>query len=101
MRGSGGPYEQARLPNRCLRLNQWPDGAPALCWSSRAAGRIVAVSRTSISGFLGRTRALLYQHEAKRAALLALAGVAAVCLVLPLLGHVVATRATALAVLGT
>jgi hypothetical protein len=65
-------------------------------------GDIVAVSRTSITGFLGRTRALLYRHEAVRAALLALAGVAAVAIVLPLLGHVFGTtRASALAVLGT
>jgi hypothetical protein len=62
----------------------------------------VAVSRTPIPIFLNRVRVLVYQHEARRALLYALASVAAVALVLPLLGIALgASRATALAVLGT
>jgi hypothetical protein len=64
-------------------------------------GDIVAVSRTPIPQFLKRVRALVYQHEARRALCYAFASVAAVALVLPLLGVVLgASRATALAVLG-
>jgi hypothetical protein len=65
-------------------------------------GDIVAVSRTPIPSFLGRVRALVYQHEARRAVLYAFASIAAVALVLPLFGIVLgASRASALAVLGT
>lgn len=61
----------------------------------------MAVSRTPIPTFLKRVRALLYQHEARRAVLYAVAAVAGIALVLPLLGVVIgASRATALAVLG-
>lgn len=61
----------------------------------------MAVSRTPIPQFLKRVRALVYQHEARRALCYAFASVAAVALVLPLLGVVLgASRATALAVLG-
>ena len=65
-------------------------------------GDIVAVSRIPIPVFLNRVRALVYQHEARRAVLYALASISAVTLVLPLLGIALgANRATALAVLGT
>jgi len=65
-------------------------------------GDIVAVSRIPIPLFLNRVRALVYQHEARRAVLYALASISAVTLVLPLLGIALgANRATALAVLGT
>jgi len=65
-------------------------------------GDIVAVSRTPIPTFLRRVRTLVYQHEARRAVFYAFASVAAVALVLPLLGFALgASRATALAVLGT
>jgi hypothetical protein len=67
-------------------------------------GDIVAVSHHSIPSiptFLNRVRALVYQHEARRAICYALAAAAAIALVLPLLGIVLgASRATALAVLG-
>jgi hypothetical protein len=50
---------------------------------------------------LKRVRSLVYRHEARRALLYAVAAVAGIALVLPLLGVVVgASRATALAVLG-
>jgi hypothetical protein len=65
-------------------------------------GDIVAVSRTSIPLFLRRVRALVYRHEARRTLFHAFASVAAVALVLPLLGSaLVGSRATALALLGT
>ena len=65
-------------------------------------GDIVAVSRTPIPSFLRRVRALVYQHEARRVVLYTFASVAAVALVLPVFGVVfAASRATALAVLGT
>ena len=61
----------------------------------------MAVPRTSIHGFLGRVRAVLYRHEARRAAFCAVAAVAGVALVLPLLGHVFGGRhATATTLLG-
>ncbi|HEU4731617.1 MAG TPA: DUF4175 family protein, partial [Kofleriaceae bacterium] len=61
----------------------------------------MAVSRTQIPTFLRRVRALVYQHEARRALFYALAAIAAIALVLPLLGITLgASRATALAVLG-
>ena len=61
----------------------------------------MAASRTSISGYLARVRALVYRHEARRAALYGFAALAAIALVLPLLGLAIGgTRATALAVLG-
>ena len=60
----------------------------------------MAVSRTPIPTFLQRVRTLVYRHEARRATLYAVAAVAGIVLVLPLLGAVVgASRATALAVL--
>src|SRR5262245_25598390 len=64
-------------------------------------GDIVAVSRTPIPSFLQRVRVLVYQHEARRAALYALAAISGIALALPLVGVVIgASRATALAVLG-
>jgi len=61
----------------------------------------VAVSRTSIPSFLKRVRVLVYQHEARLAALYAAAAFAAIAVVLPLLGALIgASRPTALAVLG-
>src|SRR4051812_27456053 len=64
-------------------------------------GDIVAVSRTSIPLFLRRVRALVYRHEARRTTFHAFAAVAAVALVLPLLGiALIGSRATALALLG-
>jgi hypothetical protein len=51
--------------------------------------------------FLQRVRALVYQHEARRAVCYGFAAVAAVALVLPLIGILLgASRATALAILG-
>jgi len=51
---------------------------------------------------LQRVRTLVYQHEARRVLLYAFASIAGVALVLPLLGIALgASRATALAVLGT
>ncbi len=55
-----------------------------------------------IPGFLGRVRALLYQHEARRAVLYAVAAVLGLAVVLPLVGYVLGTsRTTAIAVLST
>jgi hypothetical protein len=63
----------------------------------------MAVSRAPkllIPGFLGRVRALLYRHEARRAVLYAVAAALGLAVVLPLLGYVFGTsRATAIAVL--
>lgn len=72
------------------------------------ASDIVAVSSTNrsgvagaIPGFLGRVRAVLYRHEATRASLYALAVIAGVALVVPVLGHWFGgSRASAFAVLG-
>lgn len=59
-------------------------------------------SNAIIPGFLGRVRALLYRHEAARAALHALTALGALALLLPALGALLgASRPTALAVLGT
>jgi hypothetical protein len=67
----------------------------------RAQGDIVASSRTSIPGFLNRVRGLVYQHEARRTVSYALAALAGIAVILPLVGALVgASRATALAVLG-
>jgi hypothetical protein len=64
-------------------------------------GDIVAVSRTPIPQFMKRVRALVYQHEARRALLYVVAAMAGIALLLPLLGIVIGgSRATALAVLG-
>ena len=61
----------------------------------------MAGPRTQIPTFLQRVRTLVYRHEARRVALYAMAAVAGIALVLPLLGVVIAaSRATALAVLG-
>ncbi|MGE5181129.1 MAG: hypothetical protein ACM31C_03660, partial [Acidobacteriota bacterium] len=58
-------------------------------------------SRTSIPGYLARVRALLYRHEGARWALLGFAALGALAIVLPLVGHGLAShRATAFAVLG-
>lgn len=66
-----------------------------------AISSAISSRRTPIPIFLQRVRALVYRHEARRAACYALASVAAIALVLPLLGIVVgASRSTALAVLG-
>src|SRR5687768_18401230 len=40
-----------------------------------------------IPGFLGRVRALLYRHEARRAVLYAVAAILGLAVVLPLLGY--------------
>ncbi|MGN6111184.1 MAG: hypothetical protein ACTHU0_39160 [Kofleriaceae bacterium] len=57
---------------------------------------------TLILGFLDRVRALLYRHEARRAALYATALLGGLALLVPLLGYLFGdTRATSLAVLGT
>lgn len=57
---------------------------------------------SSIPGFLARVRALVYRHEARRAAFYALAVLAGLALLLPIVGVViVGSRATALAILGT
>jgi hypothetical protein len=62
----------------------------------------VALSRTSISGYLARVRALVYRHEITRAALLGFAALAGLVAVLPLAGRLVGMhRAAALAVIGT
>ena len=55
----------------------------------------------SIPTFLERVRGLLYRHEAARAAMYALAALAGLALVLPLVGYAFgASRTTALAVVG-
>ncbi|HEX3757458.1 MAG TPA: DUF4175 family protein [Kofleriaceae bacterium] len=60
----------------------------------------MAVSRTPIPTFLERVRTLVYRHEARRVGLYAMAALAGIALVLPLVGVMVgASRATALAVL--
>jgi hypothetical protein len=66
-------------------------------------GRLtVAASRTSIRGYLARVRVLVYRHEAIRVGCYALAALGVLALALPLLALAfVATRPTALAVLGT
>ena len=57
-------------------------------------------SKQLIPGFLGRVRALLYRHEARRAVLYAVAAALGLAVVLPLLGYMFgASRATAIAVL--
>lgn len=62
----------------------------------------MAASRTSISGYLGRVRALVYRHESRRALLLGLAALGGLAVALPLIGWLFgASRPTALAVLGT
>jgi hypothetical protein len=54
-----------------------------------------------IPSFLGRVRAVLYRHEARRALLYAIALVGAVAIAIPVVGHfLVDTRRGALAVLG-
>jgi hypothetical protein len=54
-----------------------------------------------VSSFLGRTRALLYRHEARRAVCLSIALLGALALVLPLIGHLVGMhRTAAMSVLG-
>ena len=51
--------------------------------------------------FLGRVRAVLYRHEARRAALFAIAAIGGLAIVVPLFGNVVASsRASAMALLG-
>jgi hypothetical protein len=61
----------------------------------------VAVARTSIPDYLRRVRRLVLAHEAARAAWYACALLGAIALLLPLVGHVLASqRGTALAVLG-
>ncbi len=66
----------------------------------RATGHIVASSRTSIPGYLARVRALVYRHEAVRAGLLGFAALAALAVVLPLIGWLlVGSRITAVAVM--
>jgi len=55
-----------------------------------------------IPGFLGRVRALLHRHEARRVGLYAGAALAGLALILPLLGYAVGgSRAIALALLAT
>lgn len=57
---------------------------------------------SSILGFLARVRALVYRHEARRAAFYALAVLGGLALLLPIIGVViVGSRATALVILGT
>lgn len=57
-------------------------------------------TRTSIPGYLARVRALVYRHDAVRAALLAFAALAGLAVLLPLVGWLlVGSRATAVAVL--
>ena len=69
--------------------------------SGRAQGDIVAVSRTSIRGYLRQVRELLLRHEARRMTLYALASLGAIAIVLPLAGHLVGShRSSAIAVLG-
>jgi hypothetical protein len=69
--------------------------------SAARAGDIVAASRTSIPGYLALVRSLVFRHEARRALAWAIAALAGLAAVLPLLGLVVgAHRSTALAVLG-
>lgn|GEM_PF-1147009 len=54
-----------------------------------------------IAGFLDRMRGLVYRHEAKRASFTAIAALAGLTLVLPLIGHAASTnRPLAMAVLG-
>jgi len=61
---------------------------------------LVGVS-DAIPLFLRRVRAVLYRHEAGRAALYAIAAVGGLAIAVPLLGHVLgASRASAMAVLG-
>lgn len=78
------------------------DGAAsAMLSDSRAVGHTVAAPRTSIPGYLGRVRALVYRHEAARALLYALAVLGGLAFLLPVIGLVLAaSRATALAILG-
>ncbi len=61
----------------------------------------MAAPRTSIPGYLARVRALVYRHEATRALLYAFAALAALAIVMPLVGRLLGpSRATALALLG-
>jgi len=62
----------------------------------------VAPSRTSIPGYLARVRALVYRHEALRAALLGFVALAGLALVVPLIGWLlVGTRTAAVTVLSS
>ena len=59
-------------------------------------------SRTSIPGYLARVRALLYRHEGARWGLYGFAALGSLAIVLPLVGHLLAShRSAALAVVGT
>ena len=61
----------------------------------------VAHVEKSISGFLGRVRALLLRHHSRRAALYAAASIAGLAVIVPLLGRLVGdSRTSALALLG-
>jgi hypothetical protein len=69
--------------------------------TGRAQGDIVAVTRTSIRGYLRQVRRLLLRHESRRMSLYALASLGAIAIVLPLVGQLVGShRASAIAVLG-
>ena len=62
----------------------------------------MARAETSISGFLGRVRALLLRHHARRAAFYGLASLAGLAVIVPLLGTLVCdSRTSALALIGT
>lgn len=63
---------------------------------------VTSSSSQVIPGFLGRVRALLHGHEARRVGVYALAALAGLALIVPLLAHLVGARsATAIALLGT
>lgn len=69
----------------------------------RDGANLVAISRptSAIAAFLARVRGLLFRHEARRAAQLAVAALAALGVIIPLLAALlVGSRATAVAVLG-
>ncbi len=62
----------------------------------------MARAETSISGFLGRVRALLLRHHVRRAAMYGLASLAGLAVIVPLLGKLVGdSRTSALALIGT
>jgi hypothetical protein len=57
--------------------------------------------RGGISGFLSRVRALVYRHQATRAALYALAALGSLAVILPIIGELLGgSRATAMTALG-
>jgi hypothetical protein len=68
--------------------------------NSRVSRELSSVTPPLIGRFLAHVRAVVYRHEARRTVLYAVAALAGLALVLPLLGHLVDDRRASLSVLG-